>query len=153
MGRMKATRFAIIPTLVPLCLNCYGQRSSPAVEKRVTALIGKMLNTSTEQQAFADLEALGCPAVPAIVERMDDRRSLPDPRISLRNKSPQALEGLRHYGPEKVVHALAAILNQITGQDFGFIYNGATDAERDKTVRWWRDFSRKTSATKLCDGG
>ena len=30
-------------------------------------------------------------AVPAIIERMDDRRNLPDRRISLRNKSPQAL--------------------------------------------------------------
>ena len=78
-----ATLFTIILTLVSLGLNCYGQRSSPAVEKRVATLIGKMLSTSTEQQAFADLEALGCPAVPAIVERMDDRRNLPDPRISL----------------------------------------------------------------------
>jgi hypothetical protein len=148
-----ATLFTIILTLVSLGLNCYGQRSSPAVEKRVATLIGKMLSTSTEQQAFADLEALGCPAVPAIVERMDDRRNLPDPRISLRNKSPQAFEGLRHCGPEKVVDALAAILNQITGQDFGFIYNGTTDAERDKTVRGWRDFLHKTRPTKLCDGG
>jgi hypothetical protein len=49
---------------------------------------------------------------------MDDRRSLPDPRISLKNKSPQAFEGLRHYGPQEVVDALAAILNQITGQKF-----------------------------------
>jgi hypothetical protein len=78
-----ATLFTIILTLVSLCLNCYGQRSSLAVEKRVAVLIEKMLNTSTEQQALADLEALGCPAVPAIVERMDDRRNLPDPRISL----------------------------------------------------------------------
>ena len=84
---------------------------------------------------------------------MDDRRRLPDPRISLRNKSPQAFEGLRHYGPEKVVDALAAILNQITGQHFGFIYNGATDAERTQTVRRWRDYLQKTPSTKLCEGG
>ena len=153
MGRMKAALFTIVLTIVPLCLNCYGQRSSATVEKRVSVLIGKMLNSSTEQQAFADLEALGCPAVPAIIEHMDDRRSLPDPRISLKNKSPQAFEGLRHYGPEKVVDALAAILNQITGQNFGFIYNGATDAERTKTVCGWHDFLHKTPATKLCDGG
>ena len=71
---------------------------------------------------------------------------------SLKNKSPEAFEGLRHYGPQKVVDALAAILNQITGQNFGFIYNGATDAERTKTVRGWRDFLQKTPATRLCDG-
>ena len=84
---------------------------------------------------------------------MDDRRGLPDPRISLRNKSPQAFEGLRHYGPQEVVDALAAILNQITGQDFGFIYNGATDEERTKTVQRWRAFLHNTPTAKLCDRG
>jgi hypothetical protein len=150
---MKVALFTVVLAIVSLCLNCFGQRSPATVEKRVSVLVGKMLNRSTEQQAFADLEALGCPAVPAIIERMDDRRSLPDPRISLKNKSPQAFEGLRHYGPQEVVDALAAILNQITGQNFGFIYNGATDAERTKTVRGWRDFLQKTPATKLCDWG
>lgn len=149
---MKAA-LIVAMTIALLCSNCYGQRSSAAVEERVSVLIGQMLNSSNERQAFADLEALGCPAVPAIIERMDDRRSLPDPRISLKNKSTQAFEGLRHYSPQKVVDALAAILNQITGQNFGFIYNGATDAERTKTVRGWRDFLHKTPATKLCDGG
>jgi len=150
---MKAALFSIALAPVLLCLNCYGQRSSATVEKRVSVLIGKMLNSSTEQQAFADLEALGCPAVPTIVQQMDDRRNLPDLRISLKNKSPQAFEGLRHYGPQKVVDALAAILNQITGRSFGFIYNGGTDAQRTKTVRGWRDFLQKTPATKLCDAG
>lgn len=152
---MRADRtvlFMVALIVGPLSFNCYSQRSSATVENRVSVLIGKMLNSSTEQRAFADLEALGCPAVPAIIKRMDDRRNLPDHRISLKNKSPQAFEGLRHYGPEKVVDALAAILNQITGQDFGFIYNGATEAERTKTVREWRDFLERTPATNLCDG-
>lgn len=90
------------------------------------------MNSSTEQQAFVELEALGCPAVPAIIERMDDERHLPDPRISLTNKSPDAFEGKRFYGPQKVVDALAAILNQLTGQDFGFIYNGCNRYRADK---------------------
>lgn len=81
---------------------------------------------------------------------MDDRRDLPDPRISLANKSPDAFEGLRHYGPKQVVDALAAILNQITGQDFGFIYNGGTNAERKETIDGWREFLRKTPASKVC---
>jgi hypothetical protein len=153
MGRMKPALFTIALAIVPLCLNCHGQRSSATVEKRVSVLIGKMLNSSTEQQAFADLEALGCPAVPAIIEQMDDKRRLPDPHISLKNKSPKAFEGMRHYSPQEVVDALAAILNQITGQNLGFIYNGETDAEREKTVRGWRDFLHKTPATNLCVGG
>lgn len=116
-------------------------------------LIEKMLNNRTEHRAFADLEALGCAAVPAIVKRMDDRRNLPDPSISLQNKSPGAFEARRHYGPQKIVDALAAILNQLTGQNFGSIYNGGTDEERTKAVNGWRDFLSKTPRSKLCEGG
>jgi hypothetical protein len=76
--------------------------SSPKIDKRVAVLIERMSAQKTEQQAFTELELLGCPAVPAIIEQMDDRRKLPDSRISLRNKSPDLFEGLRHYGPEKI---------------------------------------------------
>jgi len=134
-------------------LSAHGQQLSPTVDQRVATLIEMTLDSTTERQAFSDLEALGCPAVPAIIERMDDRRSLPVPQISLKNKSPQAFEGIRHYGPHQAVDALAAILNQVTGQSFGFIYNGATDAERAATVRAWRDFSHNTSPAKLCRAG
>ena len=51
---------------------------------------------------------------------------------------------------KRVVDALAAILNQITGQDFGFIYNGATDAERTKAIQGWRDWLSRTPPEKLC---
>ena len=122
-------------------------------DQRVATLIQRMLNKKTEQGAFTDLEALGCEAVPEIIRQMDDRRDLPDPRKSLRNKSPDAFEGLRHYGPRKIVDALAAILNQITGRDFGFISNGATEPERRKAVQGWRDFLRQTPPEKLCVGG
>jgi hypothetical protein len=125
----------------------------PNVDKQVGRLIEKMLHHRTEQKAFSDLEALGCPAVPAIIARMDDRRSLPDPSIALRNKSPDAFEARRLYGPQQVVDALAAILNQITGRDFGSIYNGATEAERTRTVHGWRDFLSRTPVSRLCDGG
>jgi hypothetical protein len=133
------------------------QEESPSqaqsIDTRVATLVEEMLKERTEHRAFADLEALGCAAVPAMIKRMDDRRKLPDPRILLKNKSPNAFEGIRHYSPEKVVDALAAILNQITGQDFGFIYNGATDKERTKTVQGWRDFLKNTPAAKLCVAG
>jgi hypothetical protein len=150
---MKTGLYSFLLMFVLIGISGYGQHSSPKIDKNVAVLIERMSAQKTEQQAFTDLESLGCPAVPAIIERMDDRRKLPDPRISLRNKSPDAFEGLRHYGPEKIVDALAAILNQITGRDFGFIYNGATDVERDKTVRGWRDFLHTTPAAKLCDAG
>lgn len=84
---------------------------------------------------------------------MDDRRVLPDPRISLRNKSPQAFEAVRHYGPVQVVDALAAILNQLTGQDFGFIYSGGTSEETTKAVQGWHTFLDATPASDLCAAG
>ena len=61
--------------------------TNKAVEAAVAALIENMLNRTTERQAFVELEGLGCPAVPAIIDRMDDRRTLPDPHIWLANKS------------------------------------------------------------------
>ena len=116
----------------------------------VLAQAAKTLNTGTEQRAVADLESLGCPAVPAIIKQMDDRRKLPHPHISLKNKSSYSFEGMRHYAPEQVVDALAAILNQITGRDFGFISTGATDQERTKAIRGWRNFLKNTPAKLRC---
>jgi hypothetical protein len=120
------------------------------IDEEVAALMEMILNKKKQHQAFSRLESLGCAAVPAIIARMDDRRNLPDPSISLENKSPDAFEGFRHYGPEKVVDALAAILNQITGKDFGSIYNGGTEAERTQTVQGWRYWLRRTPPEQLC---
>jgi hypothetical protein len=148
------TRFALTwLALLSMVAQGFAQSQEKAIDKRVAVLIERMTKRSTEEKAFADLETMGCAAVPAIVNRMDERRKLPDPRISLRNKSHDAFEGLRHYGPEKVVDALAAILNQVTGQDFGFIYNGATEEERTKAVKGWREFVQTTPSSRLCLGG
>jgi hypothetical protein len=59
-----------------------GASQDTAIDKRVAVLIERMLNADTEQKAFFDLETLGCAAVPATIQRMDDRRTLPDSRIS-----------------------------------------------------------------------
>ncbi|MEJ0070737.1 MAG: hypothetical protein WDO24_20665 [Pseudomonadota bacterium] len=79
--------------------------------------------------------------VPAIVTLMDDRKPLPVPAISLANSFPGAFEGIRHYGPKLMVDALAAVLNQITGRNFGFIYNGASEEERRSAVDGWRHYA------------
>jgi hypothetical protein len=65
--------------------------STEQIDQQVANLIERMLNERTEQEAFADLEGMGCAAVPAIIKRMDDRRRLPDPRIALINNSGQSL--------------------------------------------------------------
>lgn len=152
---MRRSHLAPVITLflVGLCaIPCFAAQDS-ATDKRVALLIERMLKANTEQKAFSDLEAIGCAAVPSIIRQMDDRRALHDPRISLRNESPNAFEGIRHYGPQEIVDALAAILNQLTGKDFGFIYNGSTDDERKRTVQGWRQFLRLTPPTDLCRGG
>src|SRR5260370_30741264 len=122
-------------------------------EKQVGGVIEKRLKKKTEREAFSELEALGCPAVPAIIQRMDDRRTLPDPYIAISSKSPNAFEGITHYHPQRVVDALVVIVSQLTGREFGFISNGATDSERTKTIQVWRDFLSKTPAAELCYGG
>ncbi len=92
-----------------------------------------------DQQALFDaLLALGPAAVPAIIMQLDDDRRLAVSAISLRNTSPDAFEAYRHYGPKTIGDALAAILNQLTGESFGSTYNGGNAAERARTLAGWR---------------
>lgn len=117
-----------------------------AVE-RLIARLGR--GTARQQEEiFASLERLGVAAVPAIVAQMDDRRSLVEKRISLLNHAPDAFEGIRHYGPQQIVDALAAILNQITGTSFGFIYNGGSDNARRAAIDAWRVYAADLSCPR-----
>jgi hypothetical protein len=100
-----------------------------------------------QHETFAALEKLGVAAVPAMVAQMDDRRPLVEQRISFVNHARDAFEGIRHYGPEQGVDALAAILNQITGASFGFIYSGGSDGERRAAVDAWRVYAADLSCT------
>lgn len=93
---------------------------------------------SAQQALFNRLIALGDDGVPAIIMLMDDRRPLAEPQITLVNDFAGAFEGTRHYGPDLIVDALEAILNDITGESFGNIYNGGSEQERTKAVRGWR---------------
>lgn len=104
---------------------------------KVKSLIEAMLHRRTEKRAFAELEALGEAAVPAMIILMDDRRELPVKEISLRN-APGDFEGFRHYGPQVVADAVDAILNQITQESFGTIHNGASERERKAAIDGWR---------------
>ena len=108
--------------------------------KTLIARLGEV-SGKDQQKVFAQLEALGEEAVPAMIAQMDDRRPLRTRAISLVNHAPDAFEGKRHYGPEQVVDGLAAVLNQITGQSFGTIVNGASNRERDAAVAGWRIYA------------
>ncbi len=106
---------------------------------KVRTLINYMTIPGNQFYSFAELERMGNEAVPAIIYLMDDYRDLPAHSISLRNNFPDAFEAYRHYGPECIVDALAALLNQITGESSGaFIYNGGSDRERQHTIDFWR---------------
>ncbi len=99
-----------------------------------------------QQALFDRVIALGDSAVPAIVAQMDDRRRLLDQQITLKNTAGDAFEPQRFYGPEQVVDALDAILNQITGESFGSIENGGSNRERTSAVAGWRVYA----ATRRC---
>jgi hypothetical protein len=109
------------------------------INGRVRNLVRRITNRSSQVNCFIELENNGNNGVPYIILCLYDFRELPIKNISLRNYSPNAFEGVRHYGPYLVVDALAAILNQITGESFGFIYNGddTTDEERKEAINGW----------------
>ena len=117
------------------------------VDLKVRELIECMTQDSVSQFAsLQKLESLGTAAVPSLIRYMDDRRPLAESHIALCNYSPDAFELFRQYGPQAVVDALAAILNQLTGDSFGFIYNRRTEEARDQAVRGWRIY-----AARLCE--
>jgi len=104
----------------------------------VKNLLYSIKDPDSQQIAFTKLESLGEDGVPAIIAHMDDFRDLPHHRMSLKNP-PGHWEGVRHYGPEKVVDALAAILNQLTEHSYrSTIYSGGSDHERRACIDAWR---------------
>ena len=91
-----------------------------------------------DEVAFDKIEQIGMESVPALIILMDDRRSYPHDRMYLKNQSKDAFEAYRMYGPELMVDAITAMLNQITGVSFGSIHNGGDDTMRANTIRGWR---------------
>ena len=126
-----------------------------AMARHVASLIDETTNAQTEDTAFKSLEALGPQGVPFIVAHLSDSRALPVKAISLVNKSVNAFEGLRHYGPETVHDALSAILNQITGQGFEFVYNGASSEVRERDSKAWKAWCVKSypQMASACEHG
>lgn len=122
-------------------LKSFANRFPPGSEplyQNVKVMIDATTRKKTQMEAFRQLEKLGEKGVPAMIMLMDDRRDLPISAISLQNKAPAAFEAYRQCGPVKVVDVLTAILNQVTGRSFGFIYNGGSERERSATVDGWR---------------
>ena len=136
---------------------CATSSQSPVVQAKARAEVRGIINriaalppgqdsAQDQQELFDQLVAMGPQAVPSIVDLMDDCRRLPVAALSLENKSPNAFESRRHYGPALMVDALSAVLNQLTGASFGSVYNSAYDqvseADRRAVVSSWRAYSR-----------
>jgi hypothetical protein len=129
-------------------------RSSDPLAKKVDTLLVQATQSGTEAKAFSGLEALGSDAVPYLVGHLSDMRPLPLSEIELSNHADDAFEGIRHYLPSVVHDALAAILNQLTGQSFVFVYNGASPADRQINTALWQRWCAQTYPAKsaICFG-
>ena len=104
----------------------------------VKTLIEDMLVASKAESAFVNLERLGKPAIPTIICQMDDRRELAIKSITFKNNFPNSTEKSRHYTPQVVTDVLAAILNQVAWNSFGYIFDGASEEERISVINGWR---------------
>ena len=104
----------------------------------VKIIIENMLVDSTAKQAYESIEKLGKSSVAAMICLMDDRRELAVPLITL--EYPPASKKVNQYTPKQVVDVLAIFLRQFAGNDFGYIYNGASEKQRANTVNGWRVF-------------
>lgn len=121
----------------------------PRHEKAMAAILKDVVVDRDHQRAaFLALERLGREALPTIVAAMDDRRLLPMREITLDNHAKDAFEAQRHYRPKRVVDGIAAVLNQLTGESFGSLYNGGRDEERAIAVAAWTLFAHYQLAAK-----
>jgi hypothetical protein len=158
---IELVRWAVVMALVVIPLSAAGHlaagdapgKSAPQVDAKVRGLVAKAMAAKTpdeQQGAFDAVISLDCAAVPALGTFVGDTRPLPVRYLRLQNRAKDAFESFRQYSPETLGDAVAAILNHITGQHFGSIYNGAAASERDKAVAGWREFLAHTPAERLC---
>jgi hypothetical protein len=122
---------------------------------KISALVNDLTVKEREIEAMRTLESIGSEGIPYMVAHLKDMRPIPVPSISLVNHSPTAFEGLRHYSPKTVHDALSAILNQITGQHFEFVYNGASETMRKANLEQWHLWCIKTfpAQASICTTG
>lgn len=153
---MMIIRVSVLALLLLLLAGCAKKPSSAdPMASKVDALVDAATRASTEAEAFVALESLGPDAVPYLVSHLGDTRPLPVTEIALNNQATDAFEGMRHYQPKVVHDALSALLNQLTGASFGFVYNGASDAQRKADLVQWVNWCVKKYPQKatVCRNG
>ena len=124
-------------------------RQDRKLQKPAVRWIKRMTGGKDMQlEAFDGLEEMGAAATVEIVAAMDNRRVLPETGITLQNKAKDAFEASRHYGVKQAVDAIAAILNQNTGESFGWIYSDSNDVARTACVRGWTIYAHYLVAAR-----
>lgn len=139
-------------SLLPGCASGHGNEP---LASRVSRLIDATTKSARAQdEALADLEMLGMPATPYLIGHLNDMRPLAKQELSLENKSKAGFEGMRHYSPDTVHDALSAVLNQITGESFVFVYNGGSPQQREDNRRKWIEWcqAKFPSQVAICGG-
>ena len=122
-------------------LGCATHPRNQSLEDRILTLVDQAAGEGgSAKRAFLEMESIGDQAVPYLVGHLGDMRPLRVDSITLNNKATDAFEQARIYKPKTVHDGLAAVLNQLTGQHFVFVYNGATQAERQENKRRWSDW-------------
>jgi hypothetical protein len=127
-------------SLLAISFSSHGVAQS--MEARVKSLVGKLEAQESQDQALADLEALGEDAIRFLVPYVASEKRIAKQQIKFENRSQSSFEKFRWYTPETVGDAIAALLNQLTGQHFGDVYNGASREVREQAAHGWEKWCK-----------
>jgi hypothetical protein len=108
------------------------------MDRKIKGLIDELVIEERETEAFEELLMMGKDAVPYIILHMDDFRELPIKYARVIDESPDAWEAWVHYNPKTVIDMLGIILNKLARTNFGYIWNGGTNEERQRVLNGWR---------------
>lgn len=145
----------LLALAISACATSAITHGSAAQPTYVSKLVDDLAKSPRKQRRAVDkLVSMGPAGVPYLIAHLDDTRQLSERSISLENKSPDRFEAVRHYRPEAISDALTAILNDMTGQHFVDVYNGATPKDREDNRRQWRDWCRSAyqDQAEICNG-
>jgi hypothetical protein len=108
-------------------------------DEEVRTLLTQLTVKQTQDDAWEKLLRLPKSSIPALVRAMDDRRALASPAIVIPTKpGPRQFEALAHYGPKIILDAVSILLNDKADCNFGQIYNGGSERERQTVLNAWK---------------
>jgi hypothetical protein len=120
----------------------------------VAALLQNIARDPDEEAlGFAKLLKLGPLAIPAIVRHLDDERALKNREIILTRSRPDTREPLVRYHPNTFGDALMPVLQQMSGQNFGYSDHLMGDDRRKSAIAGWRIFAQYVLAESLSARG